>query len=563
MPKCKQCNTGFEITDDDRKFYDSVSPIFGGKKFTIPEPALCPDCRQQLRQSFRNERTFYRRDCSKCKKSMISVYEPGADFVVYCHDCWWGDGWSGLDFGVDFDFNRPFFEQWDRLNRRVPQLGLLINRCENSDYCNQTTGLKNCYLCVNSSFSEDSYYSKGLSYSRDCMDCFKVYQCELCYECVDCHNCYNSKYLQNCKNCRDSFFCLDCQGCSYCFGCAGLRNKQYYIYNKPVSPEEYEKNIKKILVTDSPEDIQKEFQKVNLLVPRPALTMLNAENCTGDCLYDSKNVQDSYDVVGGENLRFCYDLRAKDDNSYDITAIGDGISFSYETISSGINIHNCCFVNNCWDGVSGLLYCHLVVHGSADCLGSVGLRHSRYAIFNKIYSKEEYGHLAGKIIVHMQKTGEWGQFFPPKLSPFPYNASLAQEYYPLTRNEALKKGFCWSDYQFASPKVTKVITADQMPRLSRNIEEIPDDILNWALTCKKTGKLYKIIPQELEFYRKNHLSVPHYHQDERHRRRMSLRNPRKLYKSKCGKCQKIIKTTYLPDRPEIVYCEACYLKEVY
>ncbi|EKE26117.1 MAG: hypothetical protein ACD_4C00428G0002, partial [uncultured bacterium (gcode 4)] len=47
--------------------------------------------------------------------------------------------------------------------------------------------------------------------------------------------------------------------------------------------------------------------------------------------------------------------------------------------------------------------------------------------------------------------------------------------------------------------------------------------------------------------------------------RMKLRNPRKLYDRTCDNpiCRKPIKTTYSPDRSEIVYCESCYEKEVY
>jgi CxxC-x17-CxxC domain-containing protein len=73
----------------------------------------------------------------------------------------------------------------------------------------------------------------------------------------------------------------------------------------------------------------------------------------------------------------------------------------------------------------------------------------------------------------------------------------------------------------------------------------------------------RIIKQELEFYRKHNLPVPKKHPDVRHSERMKLRNPRKLFDRKCSKCGKDIKTTYAPDRPENVYCEECYEKEVY
>jgi len=110
------------------------------------------------------------------------------------------------------------------------------------------------------------------------------------------------------------------------------------------------------------------------------------------------------------------------------------------------------------------------------------------------------------------------------------------------------------------PKATKIIPAEKLPI---DISNIPDDILSWAIQCKDTQKSFKIIPQELKFYRENNIPIPRLHPDERHAQRMKLRNPRRLYDRKCNKCEKQIQTTYSPARPEIIYCEECYLKEIY
>ena len=105
----------------------------------------------------------------------------------------------------------------------------------------------------------------------------------------------------------------------------------------------------------------------------------------------------------------------------------------------------------------------------------------------------------------------------------------------------------------------KIIPADKLPD---DISKIPDDILNWAIECEVTKKPFRIIKQELDFYRKHHLPIPKRHPDQRHLDRMALRNPRKLFERKCDKCHKEMITTYAPERKEIVYCEACYNKEV-
>jgi len=61
---CKHCFANFEITDKDVEFYEKISPIFQDRKYSIPTPKLCPDCRQQRRLSFRNETKLYKRNCS-------------------------------------------------------------------------------------------------------------------------------------------------------------------------------------------------------------------------------------------------------------------------------------------------------------------------------------------------------------------------------------------------------------------------------------------------------------------------------------------------------------------
>ena len=158
----------------------------------------------------------------------------------------------------------------------------------------------------------------------------------------------------------------------------------------------------------------------------------------------------------------------------------------------------------------------------------------------------------------MMKTGEWGEFFPSSLSPFGYNETVAQEYFPLTQSEAIQdERFNWSDYEAPFPKVEKIIPAAKLPE---DITQIPDDILNWAIECEVTKKPFRIISQELEFYRKHNIAIPRRHPDQRHEDRMKMKNPRKLWERKCDCCEKMMITSYSIDKPETVYCEGCYLE---
>ncbi len=83
------------------------------------------------------------------------------------------------------------------------------------------------------------------------------------------------------------------------------------------------------------------------------------------------------------------------------------------------------------------------------------------------------------------------------------------------------------------------------------------------LQCEITGKPFKITPQELVFSIENAIPIPTKHPDQRRKERMNLRNPQKFYERTCAECHKNIITTYPPERPEKVVCEACYQKLVY
>lgn len=88
---CKSCGVSFVVTDRDLEFYDKVSPVFAGRKESIPTPTLCPDCRQRRRLAFRNERKLYRRKCDLTGKDIVSVYSPDKPYKVYGQSVWWGD----------------------------------------------------------------------------------------------------------------------------------------------------------------------------------------------------------------------------------------------------------------------------------------------------------------------------------------------------------------------------------------------------------------------------------------------------------------------------------------
>jgi hypothetical protein len=199
---------------------------------------------------------------------------------------------------------------------------------------------------------------------------------------------------------------------------------------------------------------------------------------------------------------------------------------------------------------------------SQNCFLCTGLKHQQYCIFNKQYTKEDYELTVSKILTHMQSTGERWEFFHPSLSPFGYNETVANEHFPLTRTEALARWYKRQDnnYDPIIPEWAKVLKWDDIPW---DIATVTDDILKSILICEVSDRPFRIIKQELEFYRTHHLSLPRKHPDIRHEERMKLRPWRTLFLRTCDKCDKEMLSVYDRGYSCKVYCEVCYQKEVY
>ena len=555
---CRACQSPYPITDRDIEFYTKVSPTFNGKKEFIPPPTLCPDCRQQRRLAFRNERKLYRRTCDLTGQSILSLYSPDKSLKVYDQKAWQSDAWSAFDYSRDFDFSRTFMEQYGELYRAIPHANLMnpkINTLENAEYNNYIDNAKNAYLNFGGSYIQDSSYTTGSIHLTNCLDIWWSTTLTRSYECVNSGNGFECFFVRHSDGNTFCSFCEDCIKCSHCLFCVGLRNQQYCIMNQQHTKEEYEEKIKSFSFRSLPM-LSAQFEKFHLSCPHPASRTWGSEDCTGDYIYFSKDCLDSYIVTTCRGTRYlCEGGRVNDtyDGSYVYDGEGriiEGISIDFGSqvgFSSQVTASSSIYYS------AEILSCH-------DLFGCVGLRNASHCILNKKYSEKEYDNLVSRIVAHMRETGEWGEFFDPSVSPFGYHETVAMEYFPLDRDPAIKQGFGWSDYEAPAPQVSKTLPANRLPD---DITAVPDDILDWAIVCEITGKPFKITRTELAFYRDFGLPIPRRHPDQRHLDRIALRNPCHLYDRPCAQCGTSIRTTYAPSRPEQVYCDSCHKKFIY
>jgi hypothetical protein len=528
---CKKCSGPFEITLEDEVFL---------KKFEVPAPSLCPECRNQRRWTFRNDRNFYKRDCDLCHAVMISIYSKEKPFPVYCKDCYLSDAFDPLKYGVDYDPTRSFFEQFGEMRARVPRMASYQTQSENSDYTVHSAKNRNCYMGNSFRECEDVFYSDFAQFSKDSMDLYMCSNVEQCYDCTDSDQCYHSIHLENCMSTNFSCLCFDCRSSSNLIACVGLRRKEFMVLNKPVSKEEFEQTWTRFNTDPTfRKDLEEKYKQLRLETPVKSFWEKNSENCSGNYIVNSKNAQHCYNSRSVEDSRYNFDVIDVKD-AMDITRAAGG-EFLYE-VHAMIDLFFSKFCNLCYQS-SELEYCDNC-QASKKSFGCMSLKGHSNCILNKHYSPEDYEKLRDQIKAQMLADSEYGEFFPSSLSVFAYNESKARDFFPLTREQALAQGYQWRDPEEAARPV-------QGAQVSADI-----------LACEGCGKNYRIIPQELAFYRKMGLPLPHFCFDCRHLKRVALQNPQRLYSRACAKCSAPFETTYAPDRPEKVYCEKCYLETV-
>ena len=588
---CQNCHGSFTVEPEDFNFYE---------KMQVPAPTFCPLCRAQRRFAFRNERVLYKRKSDFTGEEIFSMFSPESGIKVYENEIWQSDKWDPLEYGQDYDFSRPFFEQFFELVKKVPFKNLNALFAINSPYTNNISHPKNCYLMFNAKEIEDCMYGHATSNSKWCLDTSHISKCENCYEGFWLTSCSNSIFSSQCENSFNMMFSKNCLGCQDCFGCVNLRNKSYCIWNVQYTREKYLEKMKSFGLGSysSLQAIKKKVLEFWLKFPNKFIEGIQNTNVSGNYIDHSKNIKNSFMIRESQNLHYCQYVQelpgTKD--CWDYSIWGDNNELLYECHACGIGTQNIKFCLLCQENVHDLEYSIFCTRGAENLFACVGLRGSKYCIFNKQYTKEEYEALIPKIKKHMDempymdKKGrvyKYGEYFPTELSPFAYNTTMAQEYFPISKEDAQENGYFWEDTAERNYKADFEIGS-----LPNDIKDVQDDIINKIIICEHEGKCnqlcttaFKIIEDELNFYRKMNLPIPRLCPNCRTFERLKQRTGIELYKRTCQcngetsksdvyrntvshkhgsiPCSTSFETAYSPDRPEIIYCEKCYQQEVY
>ena len=560
IKQCQNCKQKFTIEPEDFIFY---------QKMKVPAPTFCPDCRRQRRISFFNLINLYIRTCDLCKKEKVSMYAPEIPYKIYCPHCWWSDNWDPLEYGRDYDFTRPFFKQFNELWHEVPLLGLSIDppTTLSSPHTNHAGHLKNCYLIFHADNTEDSAYGIANFQNRSVFDCSLIRGSDFCYDCIHAYKDNHGVGLDHTNESLDCVFLKDSKNCQNCFASTNLRNKKYYIFNKAYTKKEYFKKIGKWDLGS-----YKTYQEIKKLAekhwkkfpPKPCWDEFSTD-ITGNYVFESKNCKQCYEVTGAKDCKYLFMMgNPPIRDCYDISSWGGNQALSYECCVVGDNVSNVKFCQEAGLILHNVEYCKLSFSGS-DHFGCVSVGKGKYCILNKLYAKSEYLSLVKRIkkqmddLPYIDKKGRvytYGEFFPIELSPFAYNETLAQKFFPLTSDEAVKQGYAWRKSKERHHKIT--IPYNKLPD---HIKDVSEDILKQVIGCQSCQRGFRIIKMEFDFLRKMNLPLPRECPFCRINKKFDqwVKNLR-MIKRTCSECNTAFETSYAEQDFKNILCKKCYLQ---
>lgn len=574
---CQNCKIDFIIEPEDFMFYG---------KMKVPPPTFCPACRLQRRLASLNHRSLYKRGCSNCGESMFTMYHPDSPFVVFCTKCYFSDGWDASDYFADYDFSRSFFEQFYDLLKKVPQIHLehQNNNGEGVIFSNYIYRSARTYLAYGIVRSEDIFYSwGGENGNKMCMDSTNFRDDENCYDLVDAKGNYGCAHLTLSHQCIDSEFLFNCTNCTNCFMSSNLRNASYVFRNVKYPPEIYKEKVAEYSLgkMSLSKILSEEYEELMKNAIHRFANIIQSEDCTGDSIFNSKNVHNCFAVQDSMNLKHGIITTNQLVDVYDFSMSGRS-ELAYELCVTGRGTNNSMLSYNIGH-TDNVIYCDSA-NAINNCFGCVSNRNKEYCILNKQYTKDEYNELVPKIITQMNempyvdnkgRVYKYGEYFPINFSRFAYNETAAFEFFPAEKNEVLNNGYTWRDSVLKDHKATI-----EMEDIPDEIANVPDSIVNEILACEHQSQCneictnaFRITKEELVFYKRFNIAIPSLCPNCRYFQRQKSRTlPWRLWRRACmcdlpnhshkGKCEVEFETSYAPDRPEKVYCEKCYQQEV-
>ncbi|MBU0531773.1 MAG: hypothetical protein ABIG32_04155 [Candidatus Uhrbacteria bacterium] len=531
------------------------------KKFNVPPSKYSPLMRQKLEHSYFIMNSVWYNKHYDTGEPVPATTHPASGIRVLPDKEWFDRDFTSL--AQELEIDQPFFDQLYKLSRAVPRAaGFNYVPPENS-VAFISFGDKDSYFVI-ACKSKRTYHSQNAYEVEDCAEMTLSNNAQNCYQILRSDRAFNCKFLYECKDCVDCVFSFDCRNCEKCFGATNKRNKKYLFFNEQLSAEQWEARVAKIDLSSY--QVRQEYEQKYLDLIRQAVWpenwSINAEDSTGDYLYDVSNCYNCY-YTSAPGSRDCEDC----------TYFEGGPSQGCYSIAATINSSNCYYGigvegSNLLFGMSINVkcdtceYCELCYECSF-CFGCTGLRHKKYCILNQQYTEQEYWKILDQLKCVMLERGEYGDMPPAYFSTQVFEHSGAAIMFGA--DETDKKALQANDIK---PADEGAEGPDLESAPAHSTDEIPDriaasdidEIAGKVFLDREIGRRFSYIKPELELYLKLGIAPPRIHFTSRANGGQHKLNMPIFHEEKCHQCAKVVSVAdnlTFPERK--IFCKPCYL----
>lgn len=460
-------------------------------KFDVTPPALSKKERLRLLFSYLSGGHFFWREIEGTK--VYTIYPASAQLKVIN-----ANRYPPKELCLEWNQRESFLSQLYSLLKDTPRPHYHGYQVSETFGVEDVSDVSRSSVVLFSSSSSNCSASEFVKNSTNITSSILIEDSDHCIASYGLKNCSEVVSSNNCTGCSNSYFLSNCRDCKNCLLCDGLTGAEYFVDNKFVGKESFEKALREYaLNTQSGAELAvSNFRKLvskNSAVPHG----------TSELIKNDKSLSNIFGVADSENsadsIGYLPDFR----NS--VLCVGCG--------NNADRLFNCI---RCTNNVSDLTYCFDCTN-SRELIGCVGLQNAEYRILNKQYSKSEYLKVKEELIASLKRKRTWGTPMGFKFSDFAYNGSLAQHLFPLSRVQVGMFEVGW-DEEVESLMVKRLVNnagvLEQIQDTPRNLDEAFQRS-NGVFVCELSGRLFRYLPGELDRYRKMGLSPsPYGHQEQ-------------------------------------------------
>lgn len=292
---------------------------------------------------------------------------------------------------------QEFIEAYKKLRLSIPRWPDHKLQAENVDWGDYVYYTKNAFFCFEDAYCEDIIFLFDSYKAKDCYDGDYIIQSEGCYDSVDTLECFNCTYLIFCERLYDSHFCWDCRDSNNLFGCIHLQYKEYCVFNRQYTKEEYLKKVEELKKRPYEENLA-DMRKLALQFPVTTTIMARCEN-SDYCnqVFNSENLYLCFDSAHSEDSAYLYDAH-HNKYCFDMTQ-SHWSEFCYENTDCD-HLNSCYDMRDC-DHMSDSAFSEYCSN-SNHLFGCIALKNQQYCILNKQYTSEEYDKQVQEIMASLK-----------------------------------------------------------------------------------------------------------------------------------------------------------------